>query len=48
MNWIQRYNLQNYVRNSVWLLSVFGMLAGLLSVNLLHRIEVRRRLAIEL
>ena len=40
MNWIQRYNLQNYVRNSVWLLSVLGMLAGLLSVNVLHRIEV--------
>jgi len=24
MNWIQRYKLRNYVRNSIWLLSLFG------------------------
>ena len=41
MNWIQRYKLRNYVRNSVWLLSVFGMVAGLVSVNCLHWVEVR-------
>ena len=41
MNWIQRYKLRNYLRNSVWILSVFGMVAGLVSVKCLHLIEER-------
>ena len=41
MSWLQRYKLRNYVRNSIWLLSVFGMVAGVVAVNLLHRVEVR-------
>ncbi len=41
MTWIYRYKLRNYVRNSIWLLSVFGMVAGLVSVHCLHWVEVR-------
>jgi hypothetical protein len=33
MTWIQRYKAQHYVRNSVWLLPVSGMVAALVSVN---------------
>jgi uncharacterized membrane protein len=39
MRWIERYKLRNYFRNSTWLLSVFGMVAGLVSVNLLRWLE---------
>lgn len=41
MTWIQRYKLRNYVQNSIWLLSLFGMVAGMVSVRCLHCIEVR-------
>jgi uncharacterized membrane protein len=39
MTWIQRYKLRNYVRNSIWLLSLLGMVAGMVSVHCLRRIE---------
>ena len=39
MSWIQRYKVRNYVRNSIWILSVFGMLAGLVLVRCLLWIE---------
>jgi uncharacterized membrane protein len=39
MSWIQRYKLRNYVRNSIWLMSLFGMVAGMVSVHCLRRIE---------
>ena len=41
MSWIQRYKLRNYVRNSIWILPVFGMVAALVSVDCLHWIEER-------
>ena len=41
MSWIQRYKLRNYVRNSIWILPVFGMVAALVLVNCLHWIEER-------
>ena len=41
MTWIQRYKLRNYVRNSIWILPVFGMLAALASVKSLNWIEQR-------
>jgi uncharacterized membrane protein len=41
MSWIHRYRLRNYVRNSIWLLPVSGMAAGLAAVNCLHWIEQR-------
>jgi len=41
MSWIQRYKVRNYVRNSIWMLSVFGMVAGLVSVRCLRWIEER-------
>ena len=39
MSWIQRYKVRNYVRNSIWILSVLGMVAGLVSVRCLRLIE---------
>jgi uncharacterized membrane protein len=39
MTWIKRYKLRNYVRNSIWLLPVSGMVAALVSVNFLNWIE---------
>ena len=39
MSWIQRYKLRNYVRNSIWVLPVSGMVAALVLVNCLHWIE---------
>lgn len=41
MSWIQRYKLRNYVRSSIWILPVIGMVVALLSVRCLHWIEVR-------
>jgi uncharacterized membrane protein len=41
VSWIQRYNLRHYVRNSIWVLPVFGMAAALVSVRSLHWIEQR-------
>jgi uncharacterized membrane protein len=41
MNWLQRYNLRHFVRNSLWILPVFGILAALVSVNALHWLEKR-------
>jgi uncharacterized membrane protein len=41
MTWLQRYNLRNYVRNSIWILPVSGMVAGLVTVICLHWIEQR-------
>ena len=41
MSWIQRYKLRHYVRNSVWIMPVFGMVAALVLVNCLHWIEER-------
>jgi len=41
MSWIQRYKHRNYLCNSVWILSVFGMVAGLVLVKCLRFIEER-------
>ena len=41
MSWIQRYKLRNYVRGSIWILPVIGMVAALLSARGLHWIEQR-------
>jgi len=41
MSWIQRYKLRHYFQNSIWMLSVFGMVAGLVAVRCLHWIENR-------
>lgn len=39
MTWLQRYRVRHYVRNSIWLLPVVGMAAGLLVVRALHWLE---------
>ena len=41
MSWIQRYKLRQFLRNSIWILPVLGMMAAILSVRLLHWVEVR-------
>jgi uncharacterized membrane protein len=41
MTWLQRYNLRHYARNSVWLLPVAGMVAGLAAVRCLYWIDQR-------
>jgi uncharacterized membrane protein len=39
MTWLQRYQVRHYFRNSIWLLPVVGMAAGMLIVRALHRLE---------
>jgi uncharacterized membrane protein len=39
MTWLQRYRLRHYLKNSIWILPVLGMLAALAAVRLLHPIE---------
>ena len=41
MTWIQRYKVRNFVRDSVWLLPVTGMLTALVAVRGLDWIEAR-------
>ncbi|HTI51381.1 MAG TPA: DUF2254 domain-containing protein [Planctomycetaceae bacterium] len=40
MTWLQRYHVRHYIENSLWILPVLGMLAAMLSVRLLHRVEL--------
>jgi uncharacterized membrane protein len=39
MTWLQRYHVRHYVRNSIWVVPVLGMLATMVCVRLLHWIE---------
>jgi len=39
MNWLQRYRLRLYVRNSLWILPALSIVAALVSVSLLTRYE---------
>lgn len=39
MNWLDRHRFKLYVRNSIWLFPVLSILAGLMSVALLNRID---------
>ncbi len=40
MTWLQRYKIRHYCRNSIWILPVISMLAALVAVPLLNRIEL--------
>jgi hypothetical protein len=40
MSWLLRHRLGLYVRNSIWIFPVISILAGLMAVSLLHRIEL--------
>lgn len=40
MNWVTRYRLKLYIRNSIWIFPVLSIAAALLSVALLNRIEL--------
>jgi uncharacterized membrane protein len=39
MNWLQRYRIRHYFRNSIVVLPVLGMVAALVTVRLLHSID---------
>lgn len=41
MSWIQRYQLRNYLRNSIWLLPASGMVVALVLVRGLDWLEAR-------
>ena len=40
MNWVTRYRIKLYIRNSIWIFPVLSIAAGLLTVALLNRIEL--------
>jgi uncharacterized membrane protein len=39
MTWLQRYRVRHYVRNSIWILPVLGMVSALVAVRAFDRIE---------
>jgi uncharacterized membrane protein len=39
MTWLQRYRIRHYVRNSIWIWPVATMVAAVMAVRILHRIE---------
>jgi uncharacterized membrane protein len=39
MSWLTRYRLRHYLDNSIWIFPVLGILAALLTVRLLHRVD---------
>jgi len=39
MSWLQRYNIHHYFRNSIWILPAISIVAALLLVPLLRRVE---------
>src|SRR5947207_6510084 len=39
MNWLQRYRLRSYFRNSIWILPALSIPAALITVSLLTRYE---------
>jgi uncharacterized membrane protein len=43
MTWLQRYRIQHYVRNSIWIFPVLAMGAAVLLVRLLHWLEETMR-----
>ena len=40
MTWLRRYQIRHYLRNSIWVLPSLGMLAALIAVPVLNRIEI--------
>ena len=39
MNWLQRYRIRHYIRNSIVVLPVLGIVAAVVTVWVLHSIE---------
>src|SRR5690242_2402170 len=39
MTWLQRYRLRHYLQNSIWVLPVIALVAGLVIARLLVRLE---------
>lgn len=40
MTWLQRYRLQHYVQNSIWIIPFFAMAMAMILVRLLHWLEI--------
>src|SRR6516165_8583927 len=40
MNWLQRYRVRHYLRNSIWIWPVATMVVALIAVRFLHWLEV--------
>jgi len=40
MNWLQRFRIRYYIKNSIWILPLVGMIAALLAVRLLNFVEI--------
>ena len=40
MSWLNRYRLKLYLRNSIWVLPLIGIVAGLATVAILNRIDL--------
>src|SRR6516162_1316033 len=40
MSWLQRYRVRHYLRNSIWIMPLFAVLAAVILVRLLHRLEL--------
>src|SRR5262245_4956545 len=43
MTWLQRYRIRHYVAHSLWFLPVLSIVAALLVVRVLHRVEEAMR-----
>ena len=41
MTWLQRYHIRRYIQNSIVVLPVLGIVAGLLTTWLIHQIEIK-------
>src|SRR5690242_21837103 len=39
MTWLQRYHVRLYLRNSIWILPAVGIVAALVSVSLVTRLD---------
>src|SRR5262245_10438241 len=39
MFWLQRYRIWHYITNSIWILPLFGMFAGIKAARLLYAID---------
>jgi uncharacterized membrane protein len=39
MNWLQKFRVRHYIKNSIWILPLLGMVAALLVVRLLSYVE---------
>lgn len=44
MNWLQRYRMLSYLKNSIWILPLVGMILGIITVRLIYLIDLNLNL----